>query len=121
MIRLIQRRLIIPQGDTGSFTIPVLPGLKAGDIAVFTIFDMTTKSKVYQKVFNDFDETLTVRFEHEDTANLPAGKFYWDIKIYQEPIYDEDNNLIGGKEVDSYYAAYALPECEIRLTSDGLK
>ena len=34
MIRLIQRRLIIPRGDTGSFTIPTQGTVGNNDIAV---------------------------------------------------------------------------------------
>lgn len=41
MIRLIQRRLIIPRGDTGSFTIPMLENVsKANTIAIFSIFNI---------------------------------------------------------------------------------
>ena len=39
MIRLIQRRLIIPRGDTGSFSIPTIGTVGASDIAIFGIFD----------------------------------------------------------------------------------
>jgi len=43
MIRLIQRRLIIPRGDTGSFTIPALKSMQPEDVAVFSIYDPLTK------------------------------------------------------------------------------
>jgi len=47
MNRMIQRRLIIPRGDTGSFSIPYLKTINAGDVAVFTIFDPRTHTKLY--------------------------------------------------------------------------
>lgn len=119
MIRLIQRKLIIPRGDTGTFSVPVLSTSNTGDVAVFTIFDTLTRSKVYQKQVETTDSVLTIRFEHEDTVNLPAGKFVWDIKFYQNPVFI-DGELVSGNEVDSYYAAYSLPECEIRMTGDNL-
>ena len=119
MIRLIQRKLIIPRGDTGTFSVPVLSTSNTGDVAVFTIFDTLTRSKVYQKQVEATDSVLTIRFEHEDTVNLPAGKFVWDIKFYQNPVFI-DGELVSGNEVDSYYAAYSLPECEIRMTGDNL-
>ena len=119
MIRLVQRKLIIPRGDTGTFSVPVLSTSNTGDVAVFTIFDTLTRSKVYQKQVEATDSTLTLRFEHEDTVNLPAGKFVWDIKFYQNPVFI-DGELVSGEEVDSYYAAYSLPECEIRMTGDNL-
>ena len=42
MIRLIQRRLIIPQGDTGTFTIPTQGTVEQGDKAIFAIYDNLT-------------------------------------------------------------------------------
>lgn len=119
MIRLVQRKLIIPRGDTGTFSVPVISTLNTGDVAVFTIIDMKTKRKVYEKIIDATPDTISIRFEHNDTVNLPVGRYYWDIKFYQNPEW-ADNELINGTEVDSYYAAYSLPECEIRLTGDNL-
>lgn len=119
MIRLVQRKLIIPRGDTGTFSVPVISTLNTGDVAVFTIIDMKTKRKVYEKIIDATPDTISIRFEHRDTVNLPVGRYYWDIKFYQNPEW-ADNELINGTEVDSYYAAYSLPECEIRLTGDNL-
>jgi len=42
MIRLVQRRLIIPRGDTGIFTIPVLANSNGVGVAVFSIIDPLT-------------------------------------------------------------------------------
>lgn len=112
MIRLIQRRLIIPQGDTGIFSIPVLPTIQSGDVAVFTIFKST--SKIYEKVMTQLQDVLIIHFKHEDTINFPVGKYYWDVKIYKDTEFNDKQELIGGKEIDSYYAAYKLPICEVR-------
>jgi len=38
----------------------------------------------------------------------------WDIKLYRGPKYDEEGKIIGGDEIDSYYAAFSLPVCEIK-------
>jgi hypothetical protein len=76
------------------------------------------QKKIYQKQITDIDgDTFTVRFEHEDTVNMPVGKYYWDIKFYQNPVI-ADNIVIDGDEIDSYYAAFTLPECEVRQTGD---
>lgn len=119
MIRLIQRRLIIPRGDTGTFSVPVLSSYNSGDAAVFSIIDPKTQSRVYNKLMYVTDNVISVRFEHGDTVNLPVGKFLWDIKFYQNPIIDE-GQVVSGKEVDSYYAAFTMPACEIRQTGDNL-
>ena len=50
----------------------------------------------------------------KDTIDLEPKTYYWDVKIYRHPRYDEDNNLIGANEVNSFYSAYELPECIIK-------
>ena len=117
MIRLVQRKLIIPRGDTGTFSVPVLSADRAGDVAVFTIFDKMTQRKIYSKLINSEKGVFNIRFNHSDTVNLPAGKYYWDIKFYQNPVFVDDE-LVDGQEIDSYYAAFSIPECEIRETGD---
>ena len=117
MIRLIQRRLIIPRGDTGSFSIPILAGKNTGDVAVFTVFDLMTQKKLLEKTVTATNDTLTIEFNHNDTVNLPVGQFVWDIKYYVNPVF-ADGKLVDGEEIDSYYAAFTLPVCEIRQTGD---
>ena len=119
MIRLVQRTLIIPRGDTGFFTIPQLAAADANNTAVFTIFDPITHTKVFDKQVDTSEEVLTISFTHFDTVNLPVGKYKWDIKFYQSPTF-LDNKLVDGVEVNSYYSAFSLPDCEIRQTGDSL-
>lgn len=114
MIRLIRRRLIIPRGDTGSFSIPVINSMEGGDIAVFSIFDPLTRTNVLELNGTLADDVLTFTFSRADTINIEPRKYLWDITVYTNPIYDEDNKLVGGAEINSYYAAYRLPVCEIR-------
>lgn len=118
MIRLIQRRLIIPRGDTGSFSIPVIKKGGTDNIAVFTIFDDLTRTKMFQKEVVSEGDVITIAFTHNDTVNLKPGKYYWDIKYYSDPQY-VDEELVNGSEIDSYYAGYKLPVCEIRETADN--
>lgn len=117
MIRLIQRKLIIPRGDTGSFSIPTIAAASQADVAVFTIFDCLTRTKAFQKTVVPQDSILTIEFTHNDTVNLAPGRYVWDIKFYKNPIYS-DGELVNGEEIDSYYAGYSLPGCEIRETGD---
>lgn len=119
MIRLIQRRLIIPRGDTGTFTVPVITTSNTGDAAIFYIFDTLTRKKIFEKIVEVSGEVMTIEFNHNDTVNLPVGKYVWDIKFYQDPVF-ADGMLINGKEIDSYYAAFTLPVCEIRETGDNM-
>lgn len=113
MIRLIRRRLIIPRGDTGSFSIPTIGEVGESDVAIFGIFDpLTHKTSVMKKIQATYP-ILTINLVTEDTINLEPRKYNWDITIYKEPVYDEDGELIGAKEVNSYYSAFKLPVCEI--------
>ena len=118
MIRLIRRRLIIPQGDTGTFTIPTQGDVSNGDKAVFAIFDNLTHTTVLEKEIDATQETLTFTFESADTINIEPDdrghRYSWDITIKRNPQYDGNNNLIGYEDVDSYYAAFKLPSCVIR-------
>lgn len=120
MIRLIQRRLIIPRGDTGSFSIPTLGKISEGDVAIFGIFDLLTHKTVVTKIFNVTGENLIISLKAEDTINLEPKKYNWDITIFHSPQFNEDGELIGAAEVNSYYSAFKLPICEIRETVRNL-
>ena len=118
MIRLVQRRLIIPQGDTGTFTIPTQGTVEQGDVAIFSIFDNLTHTTVLEKKIPATAETLTFNFETEDTLGLEpddrGSRYSWDITIQRNPLYDENEELIHYDSIDSYYAAFGLPSCVIK-------
>ena len=120
MIRLIQRKLIIPQGDTGTFTIPTQGTVSEGDVAIFSIYDTLTHTTILEKEINATQEALTFNFATEDTLKIEpderevGGRYRWDITIRRDPLYDENENLIHYNSVDSYYAAFGLPVCVIK-------
>lgn len=80
-----------------------------GDVAVFSVKDALTRKTVIEKHYDAFVDTLLIRLEHEDTENLEAGKYFWDVKIYRSPKYDEDDKLVDAVEIDSYYSAFCQP------------
>ena len=119
MIRLIQRRLIIPRGDTGFFTIPLQGSVGENDAVIFFIYDPMTKKPVSFIEGEINKDTITINFTSDKTAILEPRKYYWDIVIYKNPEYeegDEQHELppINGEEINSYYAAFSLPICEIK-------
>lgn len=124
MIRLIQRRLIIPRGDTGSFSIPVQGTMEQNDTAVFYIYDPMTKKSVQYIKGEINDDLITINFTREKTANLEAKKYLWDIVIYKNPEYEEGDDImenpIDGTEINSYYAAFSLPICEIKEVAQNV-
>ena len=109
MIRIIGTRLIVPKGDTGFFSLPNKGIFSEGDVAVFSVKDPLTQTTVIEKVIEASTPTLFIEIEKEDTLNLHAGKYYWDVKIFRRPRYDEDDVLIDATEIDSYYSAYKQP------------
>ena len=120
MIRLIRRKLIIPQGDTGTFTIPMQGTMTENDKAIISIYDELTHTVVLEKEMTQNENTLSYTFSSEDTVNIEpdeseyGGRYRWDITIQREPIRDENDNIIGYSDIDSYYAAFTLPPCIIK-------
>ena len=125
MIRLIQRRLIIPQGDTGTFTIPTQGTVETGDKAILAIYDNLTHKTIIEIPIDATPDTLTFEFKSEDTitskiTNEPieaddrGNRYSWDITILRNPEYDNSGELIHCDSVDSYYAAFGLPSCVIK-------
>ena len=126
MIRLVQRRLIIPQGDTGTFTIPTQGTVTSGDKAIFSIYDnLLHKVILEKKIDADAEEgKLTFTFDSNDTIITKHGeqiepdergmRYSWDVTILRNPTFDENDELIHADSVDSYYAAFSLPPCIIK-------
>lgn len=127
MIRLIQRRLIIPQGDTGTFTIPIQGTMAQGDKAYISIYDNLTHEVKLEEEMIVNNDTLTYDFKSADTINIEPDergyRYTWDIVLKREPVYDaNDNHVLYYNKVDSYYAAFSLPPCIIkRVTHDVQK
>lgn len=116
MIRVIQRRLIIPRGDTGTFTLPLLPGTEQGDVAVFYIYDPLTREVLKSKSQEVNGDEISFEFARADTIDIePSNRYQWDVKIFHEPsAYNEDGIPIEGTSINSYYSAFTLPTCEVR-------
>ena len=70
MIRLIQRRLIIPRGDTGSFTIPLQGTVGENDTVIFFIYDPMTKKQVSFIKGEIENDVITINFTPDKTINL---------------------------------------------------
>lgn len=120
MIRVRFRTIIIPRGDTGFISFPNVGPAWDGDVAVFSLLDKMTRKTVLEKIVDASDESLFFYFNTEDTKDLEAKTYYWDIKVYKHPSYDEDNNLTGAHEINSFYSAFKLPECIIKEVAQNV-
>ena len=124
MIRLIQRRLIIPRGDTGTFSIPMQGTMGENDVAILSVFEPLTHRTLFNKIGITEDNVLKFNFVAADTLNEePSKRYLWDIAIYRNAVYTLDPvEVTSAETVDSYYAAFKLPTCEIRtVTTDVQK
>lgn len=120
MIRLIQRRLIIPQGDTGNFTIPTQGEVNTGDKAILSIYDNLTHKVIREIEIDATPETLTFYFGPNDTLVTNDGepiepddrgsRYSWDVTIIRQV----EINGVNTVDIDSYYAAFGLPACVIK-------
>lgn len=119
MIRVIGRDLIIPRGDSGSFSVPIKLNNGEETRIIFSIYDELTRTTIFEKEAQIEDNNAKIILSPEDTQPLIVGEYFWDIKIYKNPTYDEKRNLNGGAEVNSLYAAYGLPSCSIRQVCRG--
>lgn len=109
MIRIIGTRLLVPKGDTGFFMLPTRGVASKGDVAIFSVKDPLTRTTIIEKIIDASQSHLVIQLEHEDTKDLDAGKYNWDLKIYRKPEYDEDGIIIDAMEIDSYYSAFKQP------------
>lgn len=112
MIRLRYNRIYLPRGDSGSIIIPTIGSPAEGDKAVFAIYNPRRRETILEKIVDASQDHLVVDFQFEDTKDIAPGKYQWDIKIYKNPIY-EDGKMVGASEINSYYAAYQLPDFTI--------
>lgn len=110
MLRLIGSRIMLPKGDSGSFRLPVKAEVVASNtIAVFSVFDKLTRKTILEKQFEVMDDGFVyVSIDHNDTKDLPVGKYYWDVKTYYMPKFDEDGKLIDALQIDSIYSTHHM-------------
>ena len=96
-----------------------------GDVAILAIYDNLTHKTVLEKKISATAETLTFNFSTEDTLNIEpddrGSRYSWDITIQRDPVYDDNNELIHYDSVDSYYAAFGLPECVIKRVTRNVQ
>ena len=110
MIRIQRNTIYIPRGDTGSISFPNNFPHHEGDIAFCSVFDRLTRKTILEKQIDGSSPYFTIFFDHEDTQTISVGTYYYDIKLYNHPRYDEEGTLIGANEINSMFGLYRLPK-----------
>lgn len=110
MLRIIGSRIMLPKGDTGSFRMPIRKELISNStVVVFSVFDKLTRKTILEKNFPVREDGFCyIYIDHGDTKDLPVGKYYWDLKAYYMPKYDEDGKIIDAMEIDSTYSSHHM-------------
>lgn len=115
MLRVIGNKVIMPERDTGIFALPLYKRFRnKNSIAIFSIYDPMFQKTIFEKKAIIMGDKVIVDLSSDDTKDLVAGDYKWDVKLYYMPRYDEDKNLIGAEQIDSYYSAYRLPSFIIK-------
>ena len=96
MIRITDRSMYLPQGDTGKteFNAENL-GLEISQTDKL-LFLITTRSKqeVYREVLSP-DETGVFTLNLTNTEQIPVGEYLWQVRQYTNGVVDEEGTLTG--------------------------
>ena len=114
MVRVNGRADVVwPRGDTGSIQIHVPYHVDEGDISLFLVFDRFTRKVLAEQVVILEDDYVTVPFGQELAWRLMPGKYFWDVKLYHDPIYDDEGRVMGALTIDSIYGAFKQPSLTV--------
>lgn len=93
------KNITMHAGDTGAFIVRPTELDTAGvDVVLFTIRNSEKIIKL-QRIYPFENGMITIRFENEDTDTWEPGNYSWETRYVVDPVYDEEEKLIGGQEV----------------------
>lgn len=84
MFKIVNNIISLTRGDTAHFTVRITDADGndydySDDEVLFTIKpNVYTKDKIVQKIVH-YGEDVVI--EHEDTANIPYGTYYYDVQV----------------------------------------
>lgn len=114
MVRIVYPSDIIwPRGDTGAVQIHVPYHVDEGDIALLLIYDRMKQQIIAQQIVQLEQDMVTLSLGQDLAWRLMPGRYYWDVKLYHDPVYDSNGVVVGAKTIDSLYGAFKLPRFEV--------
>lgn len=106
-------------GDTADIQFHVnWDTLSDGDVMLFAIFTNTTCEDVLCKCLEISDGVAHLRLCNQDTRDIPAGKYYWNLRIVTSPARDAEGNVRVDADTDDVITIYDKPPC-IQLKRSG--
>lgn len=108
MVTISGMNVSIRRGDSGGFDIRT-SGYVFGtdDRALFTIKDANNQT-IRRELLPITDGVVAIDFTVAETKSMRYGDYKWDVRFITDPVYDENDQLIGGQEVDTPYTDLRL-------------
>lgn len=112
--------IVLPVGDTMDFTINV-----TGDVyhaLVFAIYDRGDGTDILRVPGEIFEGVAHIRLAAEHTRDLEPGRYKWNLRLVEDPEYDEDGNIIADDEQDDVLTVFGPDKStipDIRLVRNG--
>ena len=94
------KEIILPLGDTLAFVVDLkLDGEPArfpeGTVAIFGVCKERARNVrwLFSRVFPVEDGSVAIYLTNDDTRDMQAGEYNWDLRIVTDPEYDEDGTV----------------------------
>lgn len=112
MVRVVYPAdIILPRGDTGAVQINVPYHTDEDDIALFVVWDKNCPTRpIWQQQMPLENGVVTLVFGKDIAWRLMPGKYFWDVKLYHDPEFDEFGCPINAATIDSIYSAFRAPK-----------
>lgn len=91
----------LSRGDTGAIKITADTEFEfqSTDRALFSIKNAQGEIIKQQAFEIDENNSFVVTFFNQDTDNLGAGGYSWDVRYVIHPYYDDEGNIVNGDQV----------------------
>lgn len=90
--------IVLPRGDTLAFKINLRgTNFPEDTVALFGVCGADRRGNptttIFSKAFRVYKNCVYIFLSNQDTRNLRAGGYVWDLRIVTDPEYDEDGNV----------------------------
>lgn len=110
------RKIVLPAGDTMEFRIAV--NSTVYHAVIFAIYDRREEIDLLRIPAEIVDGAAKVRLTNKHTRDLEPGRYKWNLRLVEDPEYDEDGNIIADDPGDDVLTVFgpdrsAIPDFQI--------